>query len=508
MKKLEDLLLEAKESKIKTMLERDLLEKIKEANFNKKITDEGGLCRLITKNNRNVEKNFALIKKRVDDSDNDELKEEFQLFIKKINDYRDRERPICKYCGYKAKSRTDLSNHNKKNHPEFFESRQKRFYDVDYETKIQRLNEVIKQQEEELLTWADIKSILHIKWSDNIKKIEEICEKTSPEALKLFNTIKEKINFQVSNVEQWFYDVLVEKFNNTSIDNSSDNPDSPKKDKLSNYKKYISLSKLEDKEILNGNKSIGGKDQDIDILITFKDGPKKYNGVNINGIGISCEGERYHKYSGSNGKFDYNKTAANDFLRYGNKTYFIIPWDEKERTKGYNKNKIKERAAKFIDTFILNVLSSIFYGARPIYNPIQHQKQDQDKKLKEIADALHKIGKFEYNGEHGKLEINDLGTYFLFNKYNLAPKPGEKYIWSSVFKPEFIQDDEWKNRIYNAVINNEKTIKEKGLYKKTVDYINKFGRYPQRGSADDYNKRQAARKFAKLFEEIKKRTSK
>ena len=510
MKKLEECLLlfeEAKKSKIEIISELELLEKIKEANSNKKITDEGGLCRLIINNNRDIESKFNLIKSRVDDSNNDELKREFQFFINKINDYKNREKPICKYCGYEAKSKTDLSRHKEKSHPEFYKPRQKLFYDVDYDTKIQRLKEVIERQEEEILTWIDIKSMLHINWGDNIKKVEETCKKVSPEALQLFNTIKEKINLQISNVEQWFYNVLVEKFDDV-VSNDNQRIEQSEKDKLSNYKKYVSLSNLRDKEILSGNKSIGGKEQDIDILITFKDGPQKYNGVSINGIGISCEGERYHKYLNDNNKLSYNKTVANDFLRYGNKTYFIIPWDEKEKTKGYSKKKIKERASKFIDNFILNVLSSIFYGTRPIYNPTQHQKQDQDKKLKEIADALHsKIGKFEYNGEHGKLEINDLGTYFLFNKYNLSPQPGRDYIWSSVFKSDFVLDDDWKSKIYNIIINNEKKVREANNYKKTIDYINKFGKFPKEDRSE-FNKRQAAKRFAKLFKIIKKRTSK
>lgn len=504
---------------IQNISDADLLNKIQEANKSK-TSKMSGLLRIITNDNKHGENE---LRERIKASEDIKVKEEFQKFLEKI----DKEKPVyktCQYCGYEATSQADLSRHKRKSHPDFVTPRQKRFdsVDLDYNTKIQRLKEVIKQQEEEILTWADIKSILHVKWGDNIEYIEKICNETSPEASELFKTIKKKISKQISNVERWFYDVLIEKLNEKSktdeyIEHLKSNKEYTRiknddfnsagiPNKLCDYRDKIILSPLDKKQILDGNKSIGGKDQDIDILITFKDGPQKYNGVNIDGIGISCEGEKYHKYSTSKGELNYNKTVANDFLRYGNKTYFIVPWDEKERTKGYSEKKIKTRASNFIDKFILNILSSIFHGNRPIYNPTQHQKQDQDKKLFEIANALHNnIGKFEYNGENGKIEIRDLGAYFLFNKYSLAPQPEREYLWSKPIDPEFKPDENWKAEIYKNIVNNEKLIKERNLKKKTIDYINKFGNFPTKGNIKEYGKHQPARQFARLFEEIKKK---
>lgn len=402
----------------------------------------------------------------------------------------------------------------------------KKFVNQDIKTKKSLLKKVIQEQQKRKLSWEAIKTVLGFKENDTVSFIEEVCRKTSPGTLNLFNIVRSNANKQYSQNEQWFYDVLVEKFNEKSrADEYAERLKSGEKyirqknneinsaglpNKLSDYRDKVILSNLDEKEFLEGSKSVGGRKQDIDILITFKNSPQKYNGVNIDGIGIACDGELFHKHSINNSRkmnTDYDRTVANDYLRLDNKTYFIIPWDEKDITVGSSEEEIKERARQFIDKNILDILSNVFSGNRPIYNPTQHQKQGQDIKLKEIADALHKIGKFEYSGENGRIEIKDLGIYFLFNKYNLAPQPNKDYLWSKPTLGDFEPDENWKAEIYKSIINNEKLVREKGL-EKTLDFINKHGKYPTKGNSGEYGKHQPARQFAKLFKEIKRRTSK
>lgn len=298
-------------------------------------------------------------------------------------------------------------------------------------------------------------------------------------------------SLQTSDQEKWFREELVSEINN------------------SNYKNKVKISKIEKKERLD-TKYQGRKNQkqDIDILIKF---PKMvwYNGKKIKGIGIACNGPLYHSYNINKGiqKGDYyNNVNINDAIRYNSLKYAILNWNERNSS---TENNAKASAKSFIENRIFPILRSIFEGNHEIYDQKTYSRQMQHQRLGEIAQALNdKCKVFEY----GNIKIENLGKYFLLNKKRLAYTndvfdSNKVKIWAAPLSDKFNLDNGWKKKICNTILHNDDYLKANKISKGTVDYINKNSKDTNL-DLKQYDKVRERRQFAKLFEEIKKRTSK
>ena len=293
---------------------------------------------------------------------------------------------------------------------------------------------------------------------------------------------------QISNQEKWFREELISEINN------------------SKYKNKVEISKLDDKEKLDTKyQGQENRNQDIDIFIKF---PKalSYNGKEINGIGIACNGPLYHSYEANKGRQksdSYNNVNINDTIRYNSLKYIILNWNEKGSS---NEKNAKVNAKLFIKNRIFPILRSIFEGEHEIYDQKTYSRQMQDQRLGEISQALNdKCRVFEY----GNIKIENLGKYFLLNKRRFAFTDGifdkdKAKIWAAPLSDKFKLNDIWKKEIYEIILHNDDYLKANKISKGTVDYVNKNSRDTNL-DLKQYDKVRANRQFARLFEEILKR---
>lgn len=301
---------------------------------------------------------------------------------------------------------------------------------------------------------------------------------------------KKKKEHGISNQEKWFYEELISKIND------------------SKYKNIVKISELDNKEKLDTKyQGQENRNQDIDIFIKF---PKAllYNGKEINGIGIACNGPIYHSYEINKGRQkgdSYNNVNINDTIRYNSLKYAILNWNENNSS---NEKNAKNSAKSFIENRIFPILRSVFEGQREIYDQKTYSKQMQDQRLGEIAQALNdKCKLFKYNN----LKIKNLGKYFLLNKKRLTYTDGvfdkdKAKIWSWPLNDEFAINDDWKKEIYSVILHNEDYLKANKISKGTINYVNKNNRDTNL-DLKQYDKVRTNRQFAKLFKAIKKRTS-
>ena len=316
-----------------------------------------------------------------------------------------------------------------------------------------------------------------------------LCREKNSKKLQSFKQEKENDkNSQISNQERWFREELISEINN------------------SKYKNKVKINKLDDKEKLDTKyQGQENRNQDIDIFIKF---PKvlSYNGKEVNGIGVACNGPIYHSYEVNKGRQKgdfYNNVNINDTIRYNSLKYIILNWNERDSS---NEKHAKASAKSFIENRIFPILRSVFEGQRENFDQGTYSKQMQQQRLGEIAQALNdKCKTFKYN----KIKIKNLGKYFLLNKKRFAYTDGvydkdKVRVWSEPLSDKFEVDKNWKERICNMVFHNEDYLKANGISKGTIDYVNKNSRDTNL-DLKQYDKVRERRQFARLFEEMLKR---
>lgn len=419
--------------------------------------------------------------------------------------------------------------------------------------KIQTLNNALKKIEEENLVLYDndICRLLHFHYPKDMKAYFDSDEADNDEK-ELFKQIRESAK-KGYKPEEEFYKALQELIGPES--------NYPYKNKIT-----IEPQGRSDTE----DKSPSGK-QSLDFIIKFNNGPINFEDRKISGIGIECNGEVYHTYENfvvhkrKNGEeTNYLDKLKSDLKRHESKENHIRYWDEKDKSD--KSISLEEKAKDFIKKEIIDVLNSIFNGNRAIKNSKNVINTALNQKRGEIYTALtDKINKnrdaefekerpdsnnnesaikmepFTFVDDEGKsIKILDIGYYFLINKHlcfdkqsdgSWKPSNEKLDVWGKpVINKKYIPPKKWKDEVREAIIKNEKYLKEHNIKKGTIEWVNKacLKKIKNKKQKESIQKSRpilrafnvkrndnrkikpwlesnAAKQFAKLFEEIKKK---